>query len=90
MLRLFTIGTVAGIMFPGAGFCAETSCKPSATQMCFDLPAGYQPPSATKAMKPSDQKAAPLPNATHDRRLKVDDDTSFGLGGRGLNLKRSF
>lgn len=90
MLRRLTIGMAAGILFPAAAFCAERPCKPSATQMCFDLPPGYEPPSAQKAAKPLDHKAAPLPNATHDRRLKVDDDTSFGLGGRGLNLKRSF
>jgi hypothetical protein len=90
MLRLFTIGAVAGVLFPAAGICAEKPCKPSPTQMCFDLPADYQPSSTKKTVGSDQRPAAPLPNATHDRRLKLDDDTSIGLGGRGLGIKRSF
>jgi len=93
MFRLFTIGAAAGILIPSAGARAEPPpCKPSPGQFCFDLP---EQSNSRRALKPQSfeqqqKPAAPLPNATHDRRLKLDDDTSFGLGGRGLGVKRSF
>ena len=92
MLRLFTIGAAAGAMFPVAAAYAEPPCKPSPRQLCFDVPVGSadNKPTPQQRSQQSQKSSAPLPNSTHDRRLKIDDDTSFGLGGRGLGIKRSF
>ena len=75
----------------------KTPCNPSQYQLCLDLPdAGLlreldasktAPPQRFEQLQRSESRTT---DPAHDRRMKLDDNTSVGLGRGGIGIKRSF
>ena len=75
---------------------AQKGCKPTQYQLCLDLPPADRlqdlDVSKTTQSQRFDQlkPAAPMPDPAHNGRMKLDDNTSVGIGRGGVGIKRSF
>jgi hypothetical protein len=87
----------AAMLASGAPALAQKDCKPTQYQLCLDLPpvSRAQDLDVSKTSQPQrfdqlQKPAAPAPDPAHNGRMKLDDNTSFGIGRGGVGVKRSF
>ena len=96
MRWLFATCVMIAILALGVPAQAQKGCTPSQYQLCLDLPPAERlqeldvsktdnSPQQFQQLKPGERVPDP-----HDRRMKLDDNTSVGLGRGGVGIKRSF